>query len=352
MIEAASIIFTTCTDRHLEDISRTEFDWVIIEEAGRLVGCDLIIPMRLGYRWVLIGDPEQIGPYRKEDFAEVVKRHLEKAVQERTINEVERDRLDAECGRLLGPFEMLFNGIPPDQREKLTQQHRMHPQICEVVSNVFYKGEIKDDPETAGKLTCLYDHEPTFLANKAVLWLDLPHLKWPDGRSTQEEREPGGYSYRNKHEADVLQLFLDALRQHTPTNLPENKKYTIAAISPYMYQIHALRHLFRLWSCPNWLEVDRSGAFTSTSYQGREADIVLLSMVRNNTNYDMGFLDRQQMNVALSRARRLLVVVGCFEMLRHRAQSSEARDSFVRLLVQHMEPHVLAAGDSIQEFQR
>ena len=48
MIEAASIIFTTCTDKHLDAVSRTDFDWVIVEEAGRLVGCDLIIPMRLG----------------------------------------------------------------------------------------------------------------------------------------------------------------------------------------------------------------------------------------------------------------------------------------------------------------
>jgi hypothetical protein len=43
MIESASIVFTTCTDRHLDAVSRTEFDWVVIEEAGRLVGCDLVI---------------------------------------------------------------------------------------------------------------------------------------------------------------------------------------------------------------------------------------------------------------------------------------------------------------------
>jgi superfamily I DNA and/or RNA helicase len=248
---------------------------------------------------------------------------------------------------------MLFNGLPPDQREKLTQQHRMHPQICEVVSNVFYGGEIKDDPETAGKLACLYDREPAFLANKAVLWLDLPHLEWLGGRSTQEEREPGGYSYRNRHEADTLHCFLNVMLRHSPTNLPvKETKLTLAALSPYKYQINALRTLFRQWSCPEWLEVEKPGAFTSTSFQGREADIILLSMVRNNTNFDMGFLKRQQMNVALSRARRLLVVVGCFEMLRHRAQSSDATDSFVPLLVRHLERHVVAAQDIFQELQR
>ena len=58
----------------------------------------------------------------------------------------------------------------------------------------------------------------------------------------------------------------------------------------------------------------------------------------NNYRFDMGFLDRKQMNVALSRARRLLVVVGCFRMLEERAKSHEVDDSFVAPLVQELRP--------------
>ena len=143
MIEAASIIFTTCTDKHLDAVSRTDFDWVIVEEAGRLVGCDLIIPMRLGHRWVLIGDPNQMGPYRQVDFRDVMRRELDRAERENDLQPGERLRLEADGLSLLGPFETLYSTLDASQREMLTQQHRMHPQIRQVVSNAFYGGKLR-----------------------------------------------------------------------------------------------------------------------------------------------------------------------------------------------------------------
>ena len=175
MIEAASIIFTTCTDKHLDAVSRTDFDWVIVEEAGRLVGCDLIIPMRLGHRWVLIGDPNQMGPYRQEDFREVIRRVLDEAERDNELQPGDRLCLEADGLSLLGPFDTLYGTLDASQREMLTQQHRMHPHIRQVVSNAFYGGKLCDDPDTAGKMPFLYAERTPILGGKAVLWLDVPH---------------------------------------------------------------------------------------------------------------------------------------------------------------------------------
>jgi AAA domain len=351
MIEAANIIFTTCTDRHLDNISRTEFDWVIIEEAGRLVGCDLIIPMRLGHRWVLIGDPKQIGTYRKEDFSAVIRRHLDEAVKRGELDEVERDRLSSDCQRLLGSFETLFLGLNSEQREKLTQQHRMHPQICRLVSKTFYDGDLTDDRETAGRLSFLFDDKHPFLANRAVLWLDIPHLHWPNNHSCTEKKEHGGFSFANPAEILVLRSFLHHLSEYPLADLPETP-FTLAAISPYKSQRQALSHLLHGGQLPEWVdrkEKSKPRAFTVTAYQGQEADIVLLSMVRNNLHFDMGFLDGKQMNVAISRAKRLLVVVGCFAMLEERAKSPHADDSFLGRLVQELRTYVVPAHDLFPE---
>jgi len=343
LTHAANIVFTTCTDRHLDQISRTEFDWVIIEEAGRLVGSDLVIPMRLGHRWILIGDPNQLGPYRREDFREVVSRLATEQLQAGQLSPLEKDRLEVDCHRLLGPFETLFESLPFQQKEKLTQQHRMHPQIRQVVSHVFYQRELTDDAETAGKIPFLYNDD-SLLSQRAVIWLDVPHRHWPNGHTTVEQREPEGFSYSNASELDLVRRFLTYLDTHRPDGISAESTLSFAALAPYKLQVNELKKLLRSHVFPDWLEiVPPAGTFTATAFQGREADIVLLSMVRNNLQFDAGFLDRKQLNVSLSRARRLLVVVGCFEMLKMRAESGRSQDDFVRILVDELSQFVVPA---------
>ena len=134
-----------------------------------------------------------MGPYRQVDFRDVMRRELDRAERENDLQPGERLRLEADGLSLLGPFETLYSTLDASQREMLTQQHRMHPQIRQVVSNAFYGGELRDDPDTAGKMPFLYSEGTPILAGKAVLWLDVPHLSWPNRHSTEDQREKGGF---------------------------------------------------------------------------------------------------------------------------------------------------------------
>jgi hypothetical protein len=344
LIEASSMIFTTCTDAYLDDISSTEFDWVIIEEAGRVVGTDLIIPMRLGHRWVLIGDPKQLGPYRGPDFDFAIRKTLQDAENAGALSTVDRRRLETDCTRLLNPFESFYSDLEAsNQRYSLSVQHRMHPDIRRVVSNVFYEGALKDDPTTSGAMPYLFSGSAGFLCERSVVWLDVPHLSWPDvRRATVDEREKNGFSFCNLSEMNVIRELLTHLHVYESTRR-EASRIRVATITPYKYQLRALRELLRdnTDGIPPWL--DAEGAFTATQYQGREADMIVLSMVRNNLAYETGFMDRYLMNVALSRAHRMLIVVGCFRMFEQRAENPHSGEEFVKRLVDEFRPYLVPA---------
>jgi len=350
LIDASSMIFTTCTDAYLDDISSTEFDWVIIEEAGRVVGADLVIPMRLGHRWVLIGDPKQLGPYRGRDFEYAIRKTLQDAEKDGSLSTIDRRRLESDCQRLLGPFESFYADLESsNQRYSLSIQHRMHPDIRRVVSNVFYDGKLQDDPTTSGAMPYLFSGSKGVLCERSVIWLDVPHLNWPHVRvATVDEREKDGFSFRNPSELGVVRELLNHLCVYEDGRR-EASHIRVATITPYKYQLRALRGVLR--DCadgiPSWLEFE--GAFTASQYQGREADMIVLSMVRNNLGYDTGFLDQFLMNVALSRAHRMLVVIGCFKMFEQRAENPHSGEEFVQRLVDELRVHLVPAHEVFPE---
>lgn len=350
LTDSASILLTTCTDKCLDRLNTASFDWVIIEEAGRVVGCDLVIPMRLGHRWVLIVDPKQLGPYRKQDFRSVVNRLVTEAVEREDIDPEQQARLSDDCEHLLGPFESFFDGTPQDAKKMLTQQHRMHPDICRVVSSSFYDGDLVNASDVDRKYLFPDDH-PRF-GGRAVVWIDVPHLHWSGGLSTEDETEAGGYSIQNSAELNVTRAVLSSLTgdwSHIQCSKESGDSFELAAIAPYRYQVRKLRNMIREWPFPDGLKPGARFAETATAFQGQEADIVILNLVRNNARFDMGFLDAEQMNVALSRAQKLLIVVGCFDMLRRTAESSEQELQFCRALVDSLQPYVVRAIELFPE---
>ena len=116
------------------------------------------------------------------------------------------------------------------------------------------------------------------------------------GAGWDEELEPNGLSKRNPNEANLVVKKVQALLD---AGLP---KKDIAVIAPYAAQVRLLRDLFTGIGP----EVD-----TVDGFQGREKEAVVISLVRSNPQNEIGFLaDRRRMNVALTRARRKLIVIG------------------------------------------
>ncbi len=199
------------------------------------------------------------------------------------------------------------HGLPEDVKKErfsaLTYQHRMHPDISYIPRELFYDNKaLKDDKFVAGKGRDWGYRE----YNRRVVWIDVP--KSSKGASV--------YKNVNKAEGDAV---LEELEKFIEWDTKQNKKHTAIILSFYEGQRKYIRDLLRKKYPENRKKQTRFEikgvdvrVYTVDKVQGKEGDIVFLSMVRNRGS--VGFMDSpNRLNVALTRAKYQLVVVGDIE---------------------------------------
>jgi hypothetical protein len=322
---AAQITLATCSvSAQVLDYSRdgaAVFDWVLVEEAAKAWPNELLIPLVQGLRWTLIGDHRQLGAHRGEEL----ERFLDHLADQGTETAQLHAGLKDQHLRYLEMFGSMFPEAPektgkpakadgaPEPTGQLVHQFRMHPVIAEVVGRAFYPVRETDDernkrtePLARTILDSTYADElehglttPRFLTRNPLIWLDTAGL---EGCAD----EP---SWFNRGEAKLVAKLAGIL-----TSPPEGHA-SLAVLSPYRRQLREIEE-----QRPGLKNANR--LHTVHSFQGREADLVLVSLVRQvrrgiTSQSNVGFVSREQMvNVMLSRARRLLVVVGDLEHFR------------------------------------
>lgn len=266
LLDSARILCVTTTglDRNL--IGQRIFDWCVMDEAGQSTEPGAWIPVQYARRLVLAGDHCQLPP---------------------TVVSAEA----AAGGFGISLLERLVTKVDPAIARRLVIQYRMHQQIMAFSSREFYEDSLIADPTVSAHLLKDLDGiETNGLTETPVHFIDTA------GASYDEVAEPGGESRFNPLEAELVirkvQSFLDAGLK--PTD--------VAIITPYAAQVKLLREKLKQ---PE-IEVDSVDGF-----QGREKEAVVVSLVRSNREGEIGFLeDTRRMNVALTRARRKLVVIG------------------------------------------
>jgi superfamily I DNA and/or RNA helicase len=171
----------------------------------------------------------------------------------------------------------------------------MHAAIAEFSSREFYAGELTAPPEIAGHLLCDLPAVARIpLTETPIDFIDTA------GASYTEELEPDGESRRNPEEAALVVRKIAALIE------AGLQPAQIAVISPYAAQVRLLREKLGQRDDAEGVEVD-----TVDGFQGREQEVVIISLVRSNNAGEIGFLgDTRRMNVALTRARRKLILLG------------------------------------------
>lgn len=356
ILRSADVTLATANSAIIEEMvaEGQQFDWVIVEEAARASGSELIGPLLLGNRRVLIGDHRQLAPfdadrkaplYRGEAAAALFARAVEMidAVSDlpdavgaslaalETDSKLRADVLGAAL-RLEQPFreiaeaaEEASSTVRGGPVSMLTEQSRMHLAICGLVSDTFYGGRLTT-VERIKDRACPITPTSGALASPVILF-DLPPLS----RARVEAFETfDGTSPSNHSEASAVLEALDRLLPAT------GYAPTLAILSPYRAQCRLLearlatridRDAARL---NGFASPKGDGAFVHTidSFQGSEADLVIVSTVRNNQKvgrHALGILgDRRRMNVLLSRARHKLVLVTSTQFLRNAVQWPEA----------------------------
>jgi len=301
----ANVVGATCNETGKPDFVASpgfssRFDLVIVDEVSKATPPELLLPMLLGRRILLVGDHRQLPPlFRDEHFEEAVENH-----------ELPRDAVESFRDLVTASwFEHAFRAVPESVRCALRRQYRMHPNIMEAV-NLFYA----DQPLAAGDgeaaLAREKKHGLQLRRADGRAWLEPQHhLVWFDtardavGRPARDERI--GTSRRNHLEAEACARIVAELAAQ-----PEARRLSVAVISFYKAQIGLLRDRLRREELPaDWFDPWRD-VNTVDQFQGSERDVVIVSLVRTEARLSGEFVhDFRRINVAFSRARRLLIIL-------------------------------------------
>ena len=318
---SANVVFATSTSSSLRALERTApFDFVIIEEAGKAYAPELLPPMRLGRRWLLIGDQQQLPPFQHHEMLAAVRRRLERDAEFKEKEEGYRSQfgnaLDGELRFFGYLFDRAKRGPYPfkpktadSPTRRLSEQWRMPSLLSEFISTIFYGDPFK----VRTPARPLPFQSPPFLRDSPLVWIATPHCSTADRKA--EERAARGGGFTNPFEAMLVDRLLLSLG---PSPLPSNR--SLAILSPYAAQVQNLKRSL----ATGYRNVPRFNpqrdVHTVDSFQGREADLVIVSLVRNNDREQLqsalGFLTQEErMNVLLSRASAQLIVIGCLPLL-------------------------------------
>ncbi len=240
------------------------FDWLILDEANKVRANEALALMPLAKRWVMIGDLNQLPPVMEEAASSF-------QIQD-PLDEIVRD--DSFYG-------WMWDRAPTQSKIMLPRQYRMREPIGRVVSDLFYEGKlIHEAPHPRMPLPWPFDRE--------LVWVDT---------GAQEEYRDAQRSVANEFEVALCKDITTIIRKRV-------RKAKLAVIAMYNSQVNRLQSALKGIVPPDDIE-------SVDAFEGRESDAVILSLVRSNDRAAIGFLnDPNRVNVAISRAKKLLVIVG------------------------------------------
>lgn len=267
ILEKAQVITCTLVGAAHYTIANLRYQTVVMDEATQALEPAAWIPVLKAKKLVLAGDHQQLAPTVKSQEA-------------------------ATAGLSTSLFEKLVARWP-EAVSLLTTQYRMNAAIMDYSNRKFYEGKLVAAPTVADHLI--------YPGDKPLLFIDTAGCGY-------EEKQVGS-STSNPEEAAFLVNYLRHYQDECTLAATSTEHLSIGIIAPYKEQLEAIRQA-----------IQQEGSFpfkgqlsinTVDSFQGQERDIILISMTRSNPDSRIGFLSEiRRMNVAMTRARKKLVIIG------------------------------------------
>jgi len=294
----ANVIGATCTRSGAKSFVRRhgEFDLVIVDEVSKATPTELLIPLILGKKIVLVGDHKQLGPtvmLNRKSEPELSFEEALAEVSESGKQPFDLARLEANVRRNL--FKDLFEVYErnePSRCMTLRLQYRMHSQIMEVVNSI-YDGHLRlGSPDQDARTQHTATDVPWLQKGRSVYWVDT---RSGGNDYREEELSPG------KRNAGEAQLIANSIVPALMSNSDEE----VGVISFYRAQVEDIRRRLRSQD----IEPGRVDVRSVDNFQGSERNAIVLSMVATHRP-TLWLRTIERINVAVSRAQRLLIVVG------------------------------------------
>ncbi|OQP57423.1 AAA domain-containing protein [Niastella populi] len=268
LVAKAQVITATLVGANHYTVRNLKFNTVVIDEAGQALEPACWIPILKAQKVVLAGDHCQLPPTVKS--AEAARNGLATTLLEKCVK------------------------LHPEAVVLLEEQYRMNEMIMGYSSSTFYDDRLKAHASVARHVL--------FNNDNPLVFVDTAGCGFDEKTEQTSTYNPEEAAFLFRH----LTQLVSALDSHyKPDNFP-----SIAIISPYKQQIDTLKEQFQ--SSPALQVYEHKIAInTIDSFQGQERDIVYISMTRSNADSRIGFLsDIRRMNVAMTRARKKLVIIG------------------------------------------
>ena len=295
LFDSARVIASTLVSSNHRLLNGRRFPTLFIDEAAQALEAACWIAIRKADRVILAGDHCQLPPTIK--CIEAARGGLDHTLMEKVVQQ------------------------KPSAVSLLKVQYRMHEAIMRFPSEWFYNGELEAAPE---------------VRNRGILDFDTP-MNWIDTSEMDFHEEFVGESFGriNKQEANLLLQELEAYINRIGKARILDESIDFGLISPYKAQVQYLRSKIRGSS---FLRPFRSLITVNTvdGFQGQERDVVFISLVRANEDGQIGFLnDLRRMNVAITRARMKLVILGDATTL--------TKHAFYRKLIQYIRQEAVSS---------
>ena len=258
IVDTSDVILSTNSSAAIEDIAKVKFDVAIIDEASQTTIPSVLIPIAKAHRFILAGDHKQLPPTIISDRAG----ELEKTLFEELIK--------------LYPFKS----------QLLNVQYRMNTLLMKFPNQEFYNNALKSDLNVDNITINDIINSDTY--EKPMLFIDTSKV-----HNNKEKHLKDSKSIVNELEARIS---VDIVKDYLRNGLSEDD---IGIISPYADQVKLIDDMTPV-------EVK-----TVDGFQGREKEVIVISTVRSNDNENIGFLkDLRRLNVAITRAKRKLIIIG------------------------------------------
>lgn len=346
-------------NQNSERKSEPEFDLVIMDEASKATPPELVLPLTLGKKVVIIGDHKQLPPMIDEkEFGEA----LEAVGAKKLIEDWTKEDYK------VSQFEKLFKNAPKNFVASLDTQFRMHEQIMNCISE-FYS----DQEELENGLICGIKGEMNIadFNVKASRWHGISSVPFIEQKhhaiwvNVETPEDKVGTSYENSGEIQAIQTVLRALTkaegfEQYQNHFKKDEDKEIGIITYYMPQMQSIRKaMYPQFTKNEWRNFEQhkfENEFqlplrinTVDRFQGMERNIIIVSTVRSNKQYKeergkkipidnnkypfaLGFArELQRINVGFSRAKRLLIVVGNEKHFSHKPEYQQAIQKMHRI---------------------
>ena len=266
----ARVIASTLVGSANRLLDGQKFGTLFIDEAAQAMEAACWIPIRKATRVIFAGDHCQLPPTIKSIAA--MNAGLGKTLMERIVEN------------------------KPDVVTLLKTQYRMNDDIMRFSSDYFYNGELESAPQ---------------IKYRGILDYDIP-MMWVDtaGMDSKEEFVGESFGRINKQEAELTLTTLEEYFNKIGKERILEERIDVGIISPYRAQVQYLRRLIQK---KEYFKPYRRLISVNTvdGFQGQERDVILISLVRANNEGQIGFLrDLRRMNVAITRARMKLIILG------------------------------------------